>query len=315
MKKSHSRKILIIKLGYSETLVPEVRQVCSLGDVLRTTVILHLFKGDHVTWLTDKAAFPLLQDNPYIARLMPFDLLSALGLERERFDLVINLEKVPEICSLADNIAARGRCGFGFDPASGGVRAHRGAEEALRIAGHSPRRKGISHSWSQVLYSMLGARWNGEGLILGYKPVSRETHDIGLNTHVGSLIPIKVWPDRHWKELRRLAGRRHEVSMQKHLHDLRGYMDWINSCRMIVTGDSLAIFLGLALGKRVLALFGPTSPAEHGKHRNLRVVVTPVRRECMPCFKAECAVGDVCMKYITPGMVMAEIERWKVKKG
>ena len=34
------QKVLIIKLGYSETLDPEIGRVPSLGDVMRTTVIL-----------------------------------------------------------------------------------------------------------------------------------------------------------------------------------------------------------------------------------------------------------------------------------
>jgi len=37
-------KILIIKLGYSETLDPEIGRVPSLGDVLRTTPILHALR-------------------------------------------------------------------------------------------------------------------------------------------------------------------------------------------------------------------------------------------------------------------------------
>ncbi len=53
-------KILIIKLGYSETIDIEISRSTSLGDVLRTSVILYPFAGDHVTWLVDEAAYPLL---------------------------------------------------------------------------------------------------------------------------------------------------------------------------------------------------------------------------------------------------------------
>ena len=49
-------KVLIIKLGYSETMDAGISKVTSLGDVLRSTVILHRFKDDQVTWLVDEAA-------------------------------------------------------------------------------------------------------------------------------------------------------------------------------------------------------------------------------------------------------------------
>ena len=71
-------KILIVKLGYSETLDAEISRKSSLGDVLRTTVLLHAFKNDDVSWLVDEHAFPLLEGNPYIRQILVFDLISVL---------------------------------------------------------------------------------------------------------------------------------------------------------------------------------------------------------------------------------------------
>ena len=97
------RKILIFKTGYSEVLDKKSNsRRTSFGDILRTTVLLHKFKNDHVTWVTDKSAFPLLVDNPYINRLLPYDFTTALQLENEEFDTIINLEKIPGICALSD---------------------------------------------------------------------------------------------------------------------------------------------------------------------------------------------------------------------
>src|SRR3989339_1488207 len=89
----HKEKVLIIKLGYSETLDGEIGMITSLGDVLRSTVLLHLYKNAHVTWLVDEKAFPLLKGNPFIQKILPYDLTSVLQLQSERFDTVINLEK------------------------------------------------------------------------------------------------------------------------------------------------------------------------------------------------------------------------------
>jgi ADP-heptose:LPS heptosyltransferase len=81
---------------------------------------------------------------------------------------------------------------------------------------------------------------------------------------------------------------------------------------MLVTGDSLGLFLGLAMGKRVLALFGPTSPGQHGPHERLRTLTPEIKRDCLPCFKAGCVYPDPCMGHIAPRQVMDAIEAWGV---
>ena len=55
-KTSKKRNILIMKAA-------------ALGDVLRTTPIMHRFKNDNVTWLTSEKGFPLLANNFYIKRI------------------------------------------------------------------------------------------------------------------------------------------------------------------------------------------------------------------------------------------------------
>lgn len=118
-------KVLIIKLGYSETLDKEIGTRTSLGDVLRTTVILNYFKDDDITWLVDEKAYPLLENNPFIRRILIFNLESVLQLQREKFDTIVNLEKGPGICAFSDPINAWRRFGFRFldDTAEVGVKA------------------------------------------------------------------------------------------------------------------------------------------------------------------------------------------------
>jgi len=305
-------KVLIIKLGHSETLVPHMRQACSLGDVFRTTPVLHLFKRDHVTWLTDEAAIPLLQGNPYIDRILPFDLTSVLQIKSERFDKVINLEKVPGICALAGRIEAWSHYGFRFDKETGTAEAYERAYEALAVATREDVKKLNDKPWIQVLFQMLGSRWKGESYVLGYQPETETQYDLGFNIHVGELMPVKAWPPEHWKSLERLVAGTYTVTWQQCLDDLNGYIDWINTCRLLVTNDSLGLFLGVALGKKVLGLFGSTSATEQSPHPRFRPITPPVDRDCMPCCKADCALNDPCISYITPQSVLEAIEEWGV---
>lgn len=306
---SRQHTVLIIKPGYSETFVPHVRAVCSLGDVLRTTPILHLFKDDHVTWLTDEAAVPLLQGNPHIDRLITFGDLAVLGLEEERFDKVINFEKVPEICGMADRIQAWNRYGFALNPQTGEAEACEESYESLVIRTREEARQ-LTRPWVDLIYDMLGATWQGEGYLLGYRPKTTECYDVGFNTHVGSLCPLKAWPTELWDELNaRVTGTTYRTCYQQCLKDLEGYMDWINSCRLLVTNDSLGLHLGLALGKEVLALFGPTSSSDLGTWQNLHIVNSPTPCSCRPCYATVCVLNETCMRGISPAVVFEQIER------
>ena len=305
-------KVLIVKLGYSETLVPKIRRTCSLGDVFRSTSVLHLFKNDHVTWLTDEAAIPLLKGNPHIHRLMAFDLLNVLQLQGERFDKVINLEKVPGICAMVNKISAWSHYGFRFDEMTGTANAYDRAHDALAVATKEDAKRLNNQCWAEVLYSMLGAEWHGEPYILGYKPKSQVQFDLGFNTRVGALVPVKAWPESHWRELEQLVKGKYSYSYQQDTGNLEVYMDWVNSCRMLITNDSLGMFLGVAMGRKVLAMFGATPAGEVSPNPNLRKLEAAVQRYCMPCCKATCEMNDPCIRYISPQRVFEAIEEWGV---
>ena len=121
-------RVLIIKLGYSETLDREIDKVPSLGDVLRTTPILlalkEKFPDSHISWLVSGNAEPLLQGNPLIDRILVWDEFVPFQLMREKIDVLINLEKIPGVCALADMIDAWMKYGFRFDSFSGQYHAY-----------------------------------------------------------------------------------------------------------------------------------------------------------------------------------------------
>jgi len=135
------KKVLIIKTGFSEILDKDHSMIVSLGDVLRTTVILHKYKNEKVTWVTAEKALPLLENNPYIERLLAYDFTTILQLESEEFDIIINLEKVPGICALADKIKAWKKYGFRFNTKTGKAEAYDLAFEVLAVSSDSKMKK------------------------------------------------------------------------------------------------------------------------------------------------------------------------------
>lgn len=309
-------KVLIIKLGYSETLDKEIGITTSLGDVLRSTVILSYLKGDDVTWLVDEKAYPLLENNPWIKRILIFNLESVLQLQRERFDTVINLEKGPGICAFSDSINAWRRFGFRFDEEHGKAQAYDGAEKVLSLCFDLEQKKGNLKFWQEALASMIDKKWNEkEEYILGYKPASGVKYDIGFNWVAGSKWTNKTWPKKHWKKLEGLLKNKYTISWQKGLENLYQYMDWINSCRLIVTNDSLGMHLAIALKKKIVALFGPTSSGEVCLYSRGVKLLPKDAYSCVPCLAPKCIQKIHCMEFIRPQEVKNAVVKLLPKKG
>ena len=261
----HTRKkALIIKTGYSETLTPELSETASLGDVLRSTAILHKLKEYEVTWVTDKKAIPLLENNPFIEHVLPFNFITQEKLRKEYFHLVINLEKVPGICSLVTDISAiEARRGFTFNPFTGKAVPCLDSGEALYIANSKKRKLLNRKHWVSILYEMLGYEWKGESYIFAWRHNAHPEIDIGFNYRVGRKFENKSWDIDRWVELGKLLK---EVGFsrdwQRGEDDLRKYINWLNNCDTIVTNDSLGLHIAMALEKKVVGLFGSTPASE-----------------------------------------------------
>ncbi|MDY2584366.1 glycosyltransferase family 9 protein, partial [Helicobacter sp.] len=198
-------KILIIKLGYSETLDPEIGKVVSLGDVVRCTVVLESLKkkfdNSKIIWLVAPEAFPLVVDNPYIDRILVWDEFVPFALMREQFDVVVNLEKIHGICALTDMIQAREKVGFCFDVVSGDYSAYAESMRATKYIQDKADGKKAHEIWQKVLVEMVGCEWSGQEYSLGYKPIPKETYAVGFNHYVGSKWPTKAMAKHKWEEL------------------------------------------------------------------------------------------------------------------
>ena len=306
------KEILVIKLGYSETLDRKLSLTTSLGDVLRTTFILNYFKEDRVTWLVDGKAVPLLNDNKYIDQILVYNPNIEDVLRKKSFDIIINFEKNPEICMFAKSLRADKFIGFGFNGLSSNVEdyfAHLvGTERLVEMNKNIHVRRNNEHSWQKILADALDKKWNGEEYVLGYKPTSDVMYDIGFNWTTSNKWANKIWPHAYWVRLRDLVEPEYSVSWQSGLADLYEYMEWINSCRIIVTSDTLGLHLGLALRKRVVALFGPTSWKEICFYNCGVFLVPDVDYDCIPCLEPICRQEKPCMEFIYPEKVKEKID-------
>jgi len=261
-----TRKVLILKTGYTETLCDEPYKEgnVSLGDVLRTTALLHLYKKDKVTWLTDTKAVPLLEGCEYIDRILEFNLSSILQLTYEHFDIVINLEKNPGLCALANNIESWQKYGFRFDAETGTAEGYNGAIDALYMAKDECAKLQDTNHWLVHLFAMVGHLWTNARYCVGSSEggIDVEHKIVGLNWKVGTKFNGKSWGDQ-WHFLRYLLEEEGiTYSMQPEMSTLNDYINWIKAHTMIVTCDSLGLHLAMAHSKRVVGLFGPSRASE-----------------------------------------------------
>ncbi|MDD5328409.1 MAG: glycosyltransferase family 9 protein [Sulfuricella sp.] len=298
------KRVLIIKPGYSETLDPDESGIVSLGDILRTTVILHLFPPDqyHVTWLVDQKGISLLKGNPFIHRLLAINPFTPHLLLSEWFDIVINFEKEPGICAVSDRIPAWRRYGFRLDPQTHTAVSYDHADEALSFTTDPDAKRCKAKSWSEILYEMLGHHYDGQPYVLGYRPRSGIVHDVGFNHLIGAKFPLKRWPERHWQALHADLSQDYKVCWQQGANDIEDYIEWIAGCRVLVTNDSLGLHIALGLGKPVVALFGPTISSEVDGAGLIRIT-PPLSWDCIPCMKSSCIQETPCMEHISPKLV------------
>nr|BDT30104.1 lipopolysaccharide heptosyltransferase family protein [Bacteriovorax sp. HI3] len=235
-------KTLIIKTGHTETFDahPEHTHIVSLGDVLRTTVLLEVFKNEHVTWFTSKEAALLLSKNQKIKKLTT----DFSDIENEHFDLILNLERTDEILEMISHLKTSALLGF--------------SDKNL------PDFSSKKMNWSEKLFTLIGKKWTNETYSFDWElpATSSSRLKIGLNWKVGQKWPGKSWPLENWEALEKLLQSDFDISWQEGFHNLSEYIKWISSCDYIVTHDSLGLHLALAMKRPFAALFGPTSSHE-----------------------------------------------------
>ena len=87
---------------------------------------------------------------------------------------------------------------------------------------------------------------------------------------------------------------------------LRQFGALVSLCNVMVTGDTMALHLASALGKRVVALFGPTSASEielYGRGSK----VAPWGMSCLGCYLSDCEIRPACMERISATQVLTSL--------
>jgi len=297
-----------------------------------------------VFWVVDPESEDLLRLNPFIDRVLPFTPESLLALAVARFDILICLDKDPGATALATLVPCERKFGFGMNEHGNLVPFNAASEFAYRLGVDDDLKfRQNTKTYQEINAEAAEIPWESDPYVFVLSEPDRraarefmrknrtgpERPAIGLNTGAGSKFETKQWPPDHYRSLIHLLttklqadvfllGGEREREMNGSLgesapknvfntgtnHSLREFAGFVEAMDVVVSSDSLGMHLAIALGKKVVALFGSTSSREislYGRGTKLDAGVS-----CAPCYKQTCP-DMTCMIEITPDQVFEEI--------
>ena len=330
------KRILIVKLA----AIGDVLRTTPLLSGLKRA-----YPQSHITWVVDQEAFPLLQNTPLIDRLLPFAFPSLLPLEVETFDLIIGLEKEPRGAALVSRCRGQKKKGFGLGPEGNVRPLNPASKYAFFLGLSDElkffRNK---KTYPELIFEVAELDYQKDEYLLGLGPqdtawaeklarrigLKKGERIIGLNTGAGDVFANKAWTregyiqliNRLKKEphtrLLLLGGPKEKERNSQILRQAGGaaidpgcentlgqFAALVNLCDLVVTGDTTALHIAIALQKKVVALFGPTCAQEIELYGRGKKIISSLR--CAPCYRRSCQVSPNCMQDIEVELVAAKI--------
>jgi ADP-heptose:LPS heptosyltransferase len=299
-----------------------------------------------ITWITREESVPLLQRNPYVTEVLKYGPEALLHLRTRTFDRVINLDASKTSAALAAAARSSRKDGFVLAEQGYVQPTNEAARRWLEAGIFDDIKRQGTETYQNRMADILGlagcqhryvfelgdderarARAHLESIGLdSSRPV------IGLNTGAGGRWPLKQWREEGYVELIARLARREDVQFvllggpgERDRHErlkaassvplfdsgcdnaVRHFAAIVSHCDLVITGDTLAMHLSLALGKRTVVLFGPTSAAEIELY-DLGEKVVP-KMECLSCYKTSCDFVPNCMDLISTDMVEQAVMR------
>ena len=323
-----------------------------IGDVVLTTPVIHALRNAypdaHIAFLGDKEAISLLEHNPDLNEIIPFDfekglfsrLLLLKSLHGGKFDLVVDLFSNPRSALLTYATGARMRIGLD-------------GRSRSRLYTHRIKDDGIPKTVIEAYFQFLRG--------LDIKPSSLETkiyltedekreariylHWLGIEVdqpimglHPGASWPAKVWPSDRFADLADRIAAKHnaqvlvtqgpkdreivaEVSKKcvtnvkiLDILPIRQLAAVLSHVAVYVANDSGPMHVAVAVGTKTIGIFGPGEeniwfPYSSSKgHLALRKDVW-----CHPCHLDFCdKVGDgymKCMKLLEVNEVFEKVKQ------
>jgi heptosyltransferase-1 len=295
----------------------------SMGDIIHAlpavATLKHGFPGSSLTWIVHPKWLPLVEGNPYVDRLIPFDRRSlksvraAWRLLRERhYDFAVDLQGLIQSALIASFARAERIYGFHQSLVREKLAAVFYSSRVLAVAEHVVDRnlelaaaagasatlvtfplpegvpEGVLPERGFVLASPLagwGAKqWPAEHFVALARRIESE---------LGLALVVNGAPGRE-AALRAIEG------AVVHTSGIAGLIDATRRAVAVVGVDSGPMHLAAALAKPGVAVFGPTDPARNGPYGGS---VTVLRSPGAATTYRRYAAPETSMREIGPDVV------------
>ncbi len=333
-------KILILK----PSSLGDVVQALPVLRLLK----LH-YRAAEIFWWIDANFAPLLGGDPDLAGVVRFErkrwgkpqhwpemFRSLRWLREQNFDLVIDLQCLARSGTFA--WLANGKFLVGLDEVREGARGF----YDLAV----PRKSFHTHAvdWYLSVLPPLGVpvhknfQWLPERAEISAAVKSKwqtgGTKWIALQP--GARWENKRWPVNYFSELVRLLTKKFpetrfailgsgddkplgeiisSAAPERCLNlcgktSLPEMIEWVRRCDLMITNDTGPMHIAAALGKPLVALFGPTEPHRTGPYGRLENVLR-IELPCSPCLKSFCTWKNPneCLNAISPARVFERAQK------
>ncbi len=336
-------RILIVKL---DAVGDVLRTTCILHG------LHEMYPGCEVTWITRAGAVSLFDHNELVHRVLAYESTEAiLRVNAEEFDLVINLDSAPDSAVLASSAHGKKKIGYGLNARGDVFAFNREAEHWLEMGAFDQIKKQNTHSFQDLMLEICGLRTAKKDIVLRLSDrerafaeefaatvrLDRRKPVIGLNTGASGRWQYKQWTLEGFEGLIRsllaqtdatillyggpLEKERNERLRTLHAsrvidtgtsNTLRQFFALVTLSDVFVTGDTLALHAATALGRKVVAYFGPTSAAEIDAYDG-QITKVQSDLDCLVCYKPRCDFEPNCMNSIAVEAMVKAVQG-KMKK-
>lgn len=326
----------------------------AMGNVLVTTSLLpalkRKYRKSHVSWITLKNAYPLIQNNPYLDATYLWEPESWLILQQIRFDLVLSVDKSQRSGAFVMGLNAKEKLGFGMNERGQIVPLNKEAHENYILGLDDHLKFRVNQKTVQQLQCeqfrlkyrcdeyVLELTNEEEAFCRSYKEQVGIRHErlvVGFNTGCSELYPNKKMTiDQHVMLIDRLHAmegvqlvlvggpedtQRNAEIVQRvdgkvistpTTEGVRRGLCYENICDVIISGDSFGMHAAIALKKYVLVWFGVSCWTEIDLYGRGEKFI-PHGLHCSPCWKRSCPYNLECIEMINLDAIAASVEKYK----
>ena len=287
--------------------------------------------GLSIWWITEKSSKPLLENNPHIDVVLEMgpDLTGLLS--KTEFGRVFNFDMSRRASAILQVCRSPIKKGFGLSLEGVVVPLEPSSETWFEMGIFDSAKRANRRTYQSHLFQIGGLKYSGEEPQLALSDSEKEwalkffernklshfKRIIGLNIGSGGRWPLKrwrmdgfCWLAKQIKKMNKrygvlLYGGPEERELMKSMNrklkgisistgtenSLRQFASLVNLTDVLVSGDTLALHVGIALRKRLVAYFGPTSDSEIDLYgRGIKV---------LPSIPCECFYQNKCNKKVT----------------